>query len=717
MTPIRLAVALALCVALFACDKAEENQGNAGEAKNEKVEKGEEPKGGDKAPAEAKEEPAEGDKAPTEAKKEPTEAKPEPAGDKKEPTEAKVEPKPEPIAAKTPKLTERREGMVHAVWFRGPVGPQASGGTSPVTIRVEPNTSGTAAVGVLEEYAGGAGNQWKSSSWVAAFTASQIAGHMLIDHEFMVKTGGHIDGPSAGMLMTATMLALLRGDKVREDSTMSGTVNPDGSAGPVGGLPQKMKGAKEQGKKRFGYPIGNRNAKDLQTGQMVDLHQVAESMGLEAKEIKSVWDAYEFMTGKTLDHPEAASEGDMQLSGDARAKLNAKVQGWKAKIKGELPLFTRKVQELGQLAQGLAPQWEEVKELVQKAERFEDNGILPAAYMHYAQAAVMLNMIRNMLQFLQHASKGDFNAITTQIESLAAVKGKLEAMGMELVVAAKTKTIGGLVNGVRGYTDYVMALSFESLGSNSYRAGMGLIEKMKQGQLQATQEAITAVMQNLALPLAYYAAADALIEVAKEQMSLSGEEGATLQADLTKLGALAKGYGSAASASLAYFDSLWVEQMAEHFGVTKEQASAAMQQQEFQYLLVKESSTIAQLADRLTGGEKPETNLIRLAAGAFAYIAGGSLVNKYYSLGAQPKQDGGFDLTNRRALTFQLDLARQTAREAAGRCKARHKFIPTAAKAAYELGMALREGDDEDKLEALEAYWESTFWSNLAVTI
>jgi hypothetical protein len=113
-------------------------------------------------------------------------------------------------------------------------------------------------------------------------------------------------------------------------------------------------------------------------------------------------------------------------------------------------------------------------------------------------------------------------------------------------------------------------------------------------------------------------------------------------------------------------------------------------------------------------GNKNETNMLRLAAGSMAFLGGASLVNKYYSLGGQRDQQGSLTLTNRKALSAQLELARQLAREAATAAKQRVGLVPVAARLAYQLGVAKREGDDEEKLAALEAYWESAFWSDLA---
>ena len=75
---------------------------------------------------------------------------------------------------------------------------------------------------------------------------------------------------------------------------------------------------------------------------------------------------------------------------------------------------------------------------------------------------------------------------------------------------------------------------------------------------------------------------------------------------------------------------------------------------------------------------------------------------------------GVLTLSNRKALSAQLELARQLAKEAAAKAKTAVGYVPVAARLAYQLGVARREGNDEDKLMALEAYWESAFWSELA---
>ena len=76
--------------------------------------------------------------------------------------------------------------------------------------------------------------------------------------------------------------------------------------------------------------------------------------------------------------------------------------------------------------------------------------------------------------------------------------------------------------------------------------------------------------------------------------------------------------------------------------------------------------------------------------------------------------DEGLTLEHRKALSAQLDAARTNARRAATRAKERAGFVPVAARVAYQVAGVRREGNDEQKVEALRRYWGSAQWSELA---
>jgi uncharacterized protein len=65
-----------------------------------------------------------------------------------------------------------------------------------------------------------------------------------------------VDGPSAGAAITIAMIAAVRNQTLRKDVFISGTINPDQTIGPVGGLQYKALAAAEKGATMFLVPKG-----------------------------------------------------------------------------------------------------------------------------------------------------------------------------------------------------------------------------------------------------------------------------------------------------------------------------------------------------------------------------------------------------------------------------------------------------------------------------
>lgn len=607
---------------------------------------------------------------------------------------------------------EGGEVVVKAVWFSGTPGVKVAGGTSDITIRVTPNTKDGASVGVIEEFAGGTGNQWRTATWLAAFNASRATGLSLIDHEYLVRAGGHIDGPSAGMLTTSTMMALLKGQKLLPNTTMTGTINPDGSAGPVGGIVQKMGGAKNSGIKRFGYPMGARNHVDLSDKSVVDLNEVGANLGLEVREIHDMYEAYEFMTGDTIKRPEPVGETELELNADTSGRLRAKLTLWKSRLEGEVAALKDQLRKNPAMGRQLDPQLGEINKLIDAAGRFERSDLPVAALVAYAQAGVSATIMRDTMTFMERFMSNDLQGVFSQIDQATAVAGQVKAFADEVVIRAKKTTVGGHVNATVAFRAFVAAQNFADLGEQAKEVAGRIIEGLKSGKVQLNNETRAALAQNLLEPIIYYHGAEVMLNYARDFQDLAAEEGQASTVSLAKLGREAGAYGSAAGASLSYFDALVTEEAAKENGVTKAQAQNFFANKELSYLLAVKG---VQLTENLKATDADGTrNLLRLAAGIDAYLKSAALVNKYYSLSAQEQKGGEVVIQHRKSLTAQLEQARLHAREMAADAKATAGFIPVGAKLDYQVAGAMREGTDAQKLEALEYYWSSAFWSELA---
>ncbi len=279
-----------------------------------------------------------------------------------------------------PLLTASREVYVDALWVRrkkvkikgkkriagrrGRHGPRGrhrrgsrgykytytyTGGMTKVVLQVFPNTRQVTSVGVAEQFPGGAGQTWKASVWIASRKAAQTLGRELIDYGFLAKSTGFIDGPSAGALFTAGFMAAILGDKVIPEATMTGTVNPDGTVGMVGGLEHKFLAAIKAGKKVLGYPEGNRRFKN-EKGLVVDLEDLASEHGARAVPIRDIYQAYKLLTGKELAFRKTVSPKAMALSTSLHPVMAQMTRRWlemhetylkKARSRMKSPWLTR----------------------------------------------------------------------------------------------------------------------------------------------------------------------------------------------------------------------------------------------------------------------------------------------------------------------------------------------------------------------------------------
>jgi hypothetical protein len=201
------------------------------------------------------------------------------------------------------------------------------GGVTRVHLTVLPNPRRKACIGFTEQFPGGAGSMWQASIWIAANAASQAVGRQLVDFRFLAGSEGFIDGPSAGALFTAGFMAAITGAPVRPEVSMTGTVNPDGTVGLVGGLEQKFLAALKKGKKILGYPEGNK----LQKGKgnrVVNLETLAEEHGAKAVPIRDIYEAYALLTGKKFPGRKRAKVKEMTFSQKLASMLSGLSQRW-----------------------------------------------------------------------------------------------------------------------------------------------------------------------------------------------------------------------------------------------------------------------------------------------------------------------------------------------------------------------------------------------------
>jgi len=102
------------------------------------------------------------------------------------------------------------------------------------------------------------------------------------------------DGPSAGAAMAVGFIAMFKGDRVQRGTALTGTIEPDGHIGWVGGIPDKIRAAKREGYHTVLVPHGQ-----ARTGQW-NLIELGFQLNITVKEVETVDEAYQIMTGSRI---------------------------------------------------------------------------------------------------------------------------------------------------------------------------------------------------------------------------------------------------------------------------------------------------------------------------------------------------------------------------------------------------------------------------------
>lgn len=104
-----------------------------------------------------------------------------------------------------------------------------------------------------------AGSMAKDSVFNAAAVVRASAGANISDYDLHINLvgGGQVDGPSAGTAILVALISAIKGVPVRQDVAVTGEVSIQGKVRPVGGIVEKLHGARQAGMKQVILPREN----------------------------------------------------------------------------------------------------------------------------------------------------------------------------------------------------------------------------------------------------------------------------------------------------------------------------------------------------------------------------------------------------------------------------------------------------------------------------
>jgi hypothetical protein len=615
---------------------------------------------------------------------------------------------------------------VDSMWVTRGGGAPATGGSSPVALVTTPNPEGVVRVGIYEEVAGSLGPQWRAGVWLASFVSATVINKDLTDFKFTAEAGGHVDGASASGLMTAGYLASMIGAKVDPAVTMTGIINPDGTIGPVGGIPQKFVGSIEKGKKKLGYPIGMRHAEDANSGQRVDLVALAKEHGAEAVEVADVYAAVELLTGKKLPRPVPVAETQMALEDEVVKALDEKYTAWFQRLSTEWARLIE-LNQAGRLPQGLIQLAAIAQAEGQAAEKLKNQGLSASAYHRIVRAWVYAAGATATSDILELAQSGDLIGARAKLHEFQGLAISTDA-SLRAISEMKPATMGGHLQMLSAFQTAIGGWGFHTF-SAEFLAAQTLaafteLEKLPKESLadRTVGDTVVAATAPTVLSIARAVANSAM---SLESMEIEGQKSINYLCSLPNVKRLSTSFQSAAGSNLAYFESLIVAEVAKAFNMPPDQAKIRFAGVEPDYLVALMAGSVGSmggLPDALKkewGENSIAWGLFSLAASELSFFRTSMLISKWYSLGVQndPITGRPTSVQHEKAFFNMLAFAEQRARENARAALVATGEIPVQARLRYQQAKVLREGDLADKLAALEGYWAASVYAQTAVML
>lgn len=564
-----------------------------------------------------------------------------------------------------------------------------TGGVGSITVGVDKSADGAVRVDFSEDEVTGLGSMMRASMWNAATIALILTGETP-DRQFSFAVKGNVDGPSAGTVTTVGVLAVMHGDPILDNVAMTGTIQPDGTVGPVGGIPEKIKGAAEAGYKKIGIPLGMRNSVSVATGDTVDVISEGRDLGLEVVELANVYEAYEFMTGKKL----------AQLEGGSAAKLsNASYDRLVAKTNLMLTNYKESLNDISKVSDFtqslLKDLLDMADESASRAKSLLDQGLAAGAFTSsieawgYARAVASAGEVIDLFLFESNdsaisriaASELVYDKTVALIDNLKTFEPKSPSDASALMTA---------------FANSIDALSLNDFAEQKISSVKNDFEAGSLSKSDAVTE--------LLMPLIFNEFAAVQVDATKELFDAGRDLGTTEISDAVNLTSLGDLLRKGADANLAAFKSQIVTELAEKSDRSDATVEAYIADKDIDVALALNQQKAIQVVTDYMGEKNPATPYAVLGYGVSAYSRTAQILMKYASNGVVDEDLSLTGVLSEAALTSALDLGK--AQLAANIDMLRtNKIEPSNEVGLFEGASVNREGSLSEKFDALGKYW------------
>ena len=564
-----------------------------------------------------------------------------------------------------------------------------SGGVATQRISVEPSEDGDLSIDISEDEVSGVGAMTQAASWNSVSVATLLTGAPL-DVAYRFAFDGKIDGPSAGALTTIGLLALYYGHEISPEATMTGTINPMGTVGTVGGIPEKIQGVIDAGDiTTVLIPAGQRNAPDA-AGEMVDVVRLGESGGVDVVEVTTLYEAYPLLTGEELQRP--ADVGDPEVDDDGYTKFKSAGDTMLASYDRALADFATLDPLVQSAAVGLP---EQAAGYAERARSLQNQALQGGAFFEASQASLLMGATASTYRTLQDLIVSQGDAISARLSGAATIESEFLAF-LDRLSTFEPKTIADAEALITAYGNAFDAYTLLKYATAS-------LQQIADTIAAAAYTTPEQVLQDALMPLIYYDFARGSLTFASAIFDVGRDNGGeALEVEQEELDAVASFFRRAADADWAAFESGVIQPAAESRGQSNEVFRGALSAIDTDVALsYTAQQSVAEIEQYLSSGDNAA--YATMGYGYVNYARNAVLIEKYYNNGVLDENLQIVGVTSETILTAALDLGREQTARGIGVLVAAGAN-PVVTTGAYEQAGVAREGDTAQKFQAIAQY-------------
>jgi len=599
-----------------------------------------------------------------------------------------------PVESAAPVPAAPRTVTVNAVAFGGSPG-KIRGSCSPVRVTFTPTTGEGMRVGFFESEVGGSGAMWRSAGWMAAVTGTLLAE---IDPEgtrVSFEYEGRVDGPSAGALMTIGVIAAARGDTFKTDVAMTGAINPDGSIGPVGGIPHKIEGAAAKGIKLMMIPGGIRFGVNMNTGEQVDLVEFGATLGVKIQPVFDLYQAYELATGARLARLPASNSPQVALQAEAIAKK--KIVVWHNRYADALSSYS-KMPGTAKLSQDIIDLYKKGLELHAQSEVLNKEGEFSAAMWDNVRAAAYGYLALEAGRCRQAYAASGYGGMVARLRNNDWLQEDVSRTARRMR-EEPPRTIDQLSMSLLAYDSFLEAVSLQQLAKN-------VLDNLPNRESEEASDLAGDAAENQILAWLDLKLANDYLDMAD---NLSGNR---IPKDAPWRDA-SRYLNHAADANTAVFDALIVDENAKGKQMTAAEYRLELMGKDKNYAMLQsfKENVYPNLQTYFEDGDAYGYAL--LASSMYTHTRAAGLIAKYYALNVELDDSGTVvKMSGERTLAQWLTFAEDQSRRQIGLLQS-HGIDATPCAQMHDVARIKARRDITERLESLEEFWAADLHAQL----